>query len=119
MFSPDFYFVFKITILKMRNLCPTIFHNNSESRGWGKGGGGGEGGRGFVKSYGYGSSCFFLLDDGLCCVSSVSVLTFLDTIKSQTSRLLSLLSLGGFALFFWCVCSFDTSPCKRSCIFLF
>ena len=38
MFSPDFYFVFKITILKMRNLCPTIFHNNSESRGWGKGG---------------------------------------------------------------------------------
>ena len=45
MFSPDFYFVFKITILKMRNLCPTIFHNNSESRGWGKEGGG-EGGKG-------------------------------------------------------------------------
>ena len=34
-----------------------------------------------------------------CAKSSVSVLTFLDTIKSETSRLLSLLTLGGFALF--------------------
>ena len=34
-----------------------------------------------------------------CAKSSVSVLTFLDTITSETSRLISLLTLGGFASF--------------------
>ena len=34
-----------------------------------------------------------------CTKSSMSVLTFLDTIKSQTSRLLSFLTFGGFASF--------------------